>query len=146
MNTNYQWWRSGVIYQIYPRSFRDSSGDGKGDLPGITSKLDYVAGLGVDAIWISPFMKSPMKDFGYDVSDYHDVDPVFGTLEDFDALILNNQKGWDGAVRVGGPRHEGQPHGQPHGQSHGQPHGQRRSPRGGPRPRYNVSWRARLRI
>ena len=79
------WWRGAVIYQIYPRSFRDANGDGIGDLPGITEKLDYVRSLGVDAIWISPFFKSPMKDFGYDVSDYCDVDPMFGTLADFDA-------------------------------------------------------------
>jgi alpha-glucosidase len=76
-----------VIYQIYPRSFCDSNGDGIGDLPGITGKLDYVASLGVDGIWLSPFFRSPMKDFGYDVSDYCDVDPVFGTLADFDALL-----------------------------------------------------------
>ena len=81
------WWRGGVIYQIYPRSFQDSSGDGCGDINGITSRLDYVANLGVDAIWISPFLKSPMKDFGYDVMDYRDVDPTFGTLRDFDGLI-----------------------------------------------------------
>ena len=81
------WWRGAVIYQIYPRSFADSNGDGVGDLPGITAKLDYVASLGVDGIWLSPFFRSPMKDFGYDVSDYCDVDPVFGTLADFDALL-----------------------------------------------------------
>ena len=81
------WWRGAVIYQIYPRSFQDSNGDGVGDLAGITSRLPYVASLGVDAIWISPFFTSPMKDFGYDVSDYRDVDPLFGTLADFDALI-----------------------------------------------------------
>ena len=81
------WWRGAVIYQIYPRSFRDSNGDGVGDLPGITEKLDYVAALGVDGVWLSPFFRSPMKDFGYDVSDYRDVDPVFGTLADFDALL-----------------------------------------------------------
>lgn len=81
------WWRGGVIYQIYPRSFADSNGDGIGDLPGITAKLDYVAGLGVDAIWLSPFFKSPMKDFGYDISDYRSVDPIFGNNEDFDRLI-----------------------------------------------------------
>lgn len=85
--TNADWWRGGVIYQIYPRSFQDSNGDGIGDLNGITSRLDYIASLGVDAIWISPFFKSPMKDFGYDVSDYRDVDPMFGTLADFDALL-----------------------------------------------------------
>ncbi|MEL6641181.1 MAG: alpha-amylase family glycosyl hydrolase, partial [Pseudomonadota bacterium] len=81
------WWRGAVIYQIYPRSFQDSSGSGTGDLKGIASRLPYVASLGVDAIWISPFFKSPMKDFGYDVSDYCDVDPMFGTLSDFDHLI-----------------------------------------------------------
>jgi alpha-glucosidase len=81
------WWRGAVIYQIYPRSFFDSNGDGIGDLPGVTARLDYVARLGVDAIWLCPFFVSPMKDFGYDVSNHLDVDPVFGTLEDFDALI-----------------------------------------------------------
>jgi alpha-glucosidase len=81
------WWRGAVIYQIYPRSFQDSNGDGIGDLKGIIRRLPYVAELGVDAIWISPFFKSPMKDFGYDVSDYCDVEPMFGTLADFDALI-----------------------------------------------------------
>ncbi len=81
------WWRGAVIYQIYPRSFRDSNGDGIGDLPGIAEKLDHLAGLGVDAIWICPFYRSPMQDFGYDVSDHCDVDPIFGTLEDFDRLL-----------------------------------------------------------
>jgi alpha-glucosidase len=81
------WWREAIIYQVYPRSFLDTNGDGVGDLPGITAKLDYIAALGVDIVWISPFFKSPMKDFGYDVSDYCDVDPLFGTLADFDALI-----------------------------------------------------------
>lgn len=81
------WWRGGVIYQIYPRSFQDSNGDGIGDLRGITQRLDYIAGLGVDAIWISPFFKSPMKDFGYDVSDYRAIDPMFGTMEDFQTLL-----------------------------------------------------------
>ena len=81
------WWRGAVVYQIYPRSFQDSNADGVGDLPGITARLDHVSALGVDAIWISPFFKSPMKDFGYDVSDYRDVDPLFGTLADFDALL-----------------------------------------------------------
>lgn len=81
------WWRGAAIYQIYPRSFRDSNGDGIGDLPGITQRLDYVAALGVDAIWISPFFTSPMADFGYDVADYCGVDPIFGTLADFDSLV-----------------------------------------------------------
>ncbi|MEM1435401.1 MAG: alpha-glucosidase [Pseudomonadota bacterium] len=81
------WWRGAVIYQIYPRSFCDSSGNGIGDLRGITGKLDYVASLGVDAIWISPFFTSPMSDFGYDVSDYRGVDPLFGDLDDFRALL-----------------------------------------------------------
>ena len=81
------WWRGAVIYQVYPRSLMDSNNDGIGDLPGIISKLDYIASLGVDAIWISPFFKSPMKDFGYDISDYRAVDPIFGTLDDFDVLI-----------------------------------------------------------
>jgi alpha-glucosidase len=81
------WWRGAVIYQIYPRSFFDANGDGVGDLPGVIAKLPYVADLGVDAIWISPFFRSPMKDFGYDVSDYRDVDPIFGKLADFDRLI-----------------------------------------------------------
>lgn len=84
---NDNWWRGGVVYQIYPRSYADSNGDGIGDLPGITAKLDYVASLGVDAIWLSPFFKSPMKDFGYDISDYCDIDPMFGTLGDFKALV-----------------------------------------------------------
>ena len=81
------WWRGAVIYQIYPRSFQDSNGDGVGDLPGITARLDHVAALGVDAVWLSPIFTSPMADMGYDVSDYTDVDPRFGTLADFDALV-----------------------------------------------------------
>ncbi len=86
------WWRGGVIYQIYPRSFLDMNGDGIGDLAGISARLDYIAGLGVDAIWISPFFTSPMADFGYDVSNYRDVDPMFGKLEDFDALLEGAHK------------------------------------------------------
>lgn len=82
-----EWWRGATIYQIYPRSFADSNGDGIGDLPGITAHLDHVAALGVDAVWISPFFTSPMADYGYDVADYRDVDPIFGTLADFDALV-----------------------------------------------------------
>lgn len=87
MDRNQEWWRGAVIYQVYPRSFFDSNKDGIGDLPGVTAKMDYIASLGVDAIWLSPFFTSPMKDFGYDVSDYCGVDPIFGTLDDFDQLI-----------------------------------------------------------
>ncbi|WP_136253257.1 alpha-amylase family glycosyl hydrolase [Onishia niordana] len=83
----HDWWRGATLYQIYPRSFMDANGDGIGDLVGITEKLDHVASLGVDAIWLSPICTSPMDDFGYDVSDYCDVDPMFGTLDDFRALI-----------------------------------------------------------
>ncbi len=81
------WWQSGVVYQIYPRSFQDSNNDGLGDLPGITSRLDYLQNLGIDAIWISPIFPSPMADFGYDVADYVNIDPIFGTLADFDQLV-----------------------------------------------------------
>ena len=92
-----KWWETAVIYQIYPRSYQDSNNDGIGDLPGITSRLDYIAELGVDAIWISPFFKSPQKDFGYDVSDYCDINPEYGTLDDFDALVT---KAHDLGLRV----------------------------------------------
>lgn len=81
------WWRGAVIYQIYPRSFQDSNDDGIGDLPGVLARLDHVASLGVDAIWISPFFTSPMADFGYDIADFRGVDPLFGTLEDFDRVL-----------------------------------------------------------
>ena len=84
---NYLWWRDGVIYQIYPRSFADSNADGLGDLPGIISHLDYLADLGIDALWLSPIYPSPDKDFGYDVSDYCNVDPRYGSLADFDQLV-----------------------------------------------------------
>ncbi|MCB9989509.1 MAG: alpha-glucosidase [Rhodospirillales bacterium] len=90
--TNNDWWRGAVLYQIYPRSFFDTNKDGVGDLKGITEKLDYITGLGVEGIWISPFFKSPMKDFGYDVSDYRDVDPLFGTMADFDKLLTEAHK------------------------------------------------------
>jgi alpha-glucosidase len=86
---NFKWWERGIIYQIYPRSFMDSNGDGIGDLAGIRSRLDYLQWLGVDAIWISPIYPSPMADFGYDISNYTDVDPIFGTLDDFDALLAD---------------------------------------------------------
>lgn len=85
--TRHDWWRSATIYQVYPRSFADSNGDGIGDLQGIVQNLDYIAKLNVDAVWVSPFYKSPMKDFGYDISDYCAVDPIFGSLEDFQELL-----------------------------------------------------------
>ncbi len=81
------WWRHAVTYQVYPRSFADGNGDGIGDLPGITSRLPYLRDLGVDALWVCPFYTSPQKDHGYDVADYRDIDPLFGTLADADALI-----------------------------------------------------------
>ncbi|MGY4283527.1 glycosidase [Bradyrhizobium sp. LM2.7] len=81
------WWRDGIFYQIYPRSFQDSNGDGVGDLAGILRRLPYVKSLGVDAIWLSPIFPSPMADFGYDISDYVGIEPLFGTMEDFDALL-----------------------------------------------------------
>jgi alpha-glucosidase len=92
-----RWWQTGVVYQVYPRSFADTTGSGTGDLAGIISRLDYLAWLGVDAIWISPFYPSPMADFGYDVSDYTDVDPLFGSLADFDALLASAH---DRGIRV----------------------------------------------
>ncbi|MBN1173271.1 MAG: hypothetical protein JXA67_13945, partial [Micromonosporaceae bacterium] len=85
--TGSAWWRSAVIYQVYPQSFADANGDGIGDLRGITSRLGHLSDLGVDAVWLSPFYKSPMVDGGYDVADYRDVNPMFGTLADFDALL-----------------------------------------------------------
>ncbi|MBY0297599.1 MAG: DUF3459 domain-containing protein [Methylobacterium sp.] len=81
------WWKTGTVYQVYPRSFQDTNGDGVGDIRGITARLDYLAWLGVDAVWLSPVCRSPMADYGYDVSDYRDIDPLFGTLADFDALV-----------------------------------------------------------
>ena len=81
------WWRHGVFYQIYPRSFQDANGDGVGDIKGIIDRLPYLRTLGIDAIWLSPIFPSPMADFGYDISDYTGVDPLFGTMADFDALL-----------------------------------------------------------
>ena len=81
------WWKHAVIYEIYPRSFQDSNGDGVGDINGITSRLDYLRDLGIDAIWISPMYPSPLVDFGYDISDYTAIDPLYGTLADFDRLV-----------------------------------------------------------
>ena len=88
----HQWWQHAVFYEIYPRSFADSNNDGVGDLNGITSKLDYLKDLGVDAIWISPCFPSPQVDFGYDVSDYENIDPMYGTLADFDNLASEAKK------------------------------------------------------
>ena len=82
-----EWWKKAVIYQIYPRSYLDTSGNGIGDLKGITQKIDYISSLGVDAIWLSPFFVSPMKDMGYDVRNYTEIDPLFGTMQDFDNLV-----------------------------------------------------------
>ncbi|NLG82589.1 MAG: alpha-glucosidase [Bacilli bacterium] len=87
-----KWWHKCVVYQIYPRSFQDSNGDGIGDIPGIISRLDYIKTLGVDVIWLSPVYKSPMEDNGYDISDYQDIDPIFGTLHDMDTLITEANK------------------------------------------------------
>ncbi len=89
---DYLWWRDGVIYQIYPRSFNDTNGNGYGDLAGITARLDYLTELGIDALWLSPFYPTPDADFGYDISNYVDVDPRFGTLEDFDKLVEESHK------------------------------------------------------
>ena len=86
------WWANAVVYQIYPRSFQDTNGDGIGDLKGITGRLDYLADLGVDVLWLSPVFKSPQDDNGYDISDYQDIDPLFGTLEDMDELLAEAHK------------------------------------------------------
>src|SRR5687768_9979250 len=82
-----EWWKEIVVYQVYPRSFKDSNGDGVGDLKGITSKLDYLQSLGINAVWINPIYASPNDDNGYDISDYYSIMPEFGTMEDFDALL-----------------------------------------------------------
>lgn len=94
MSEDFKWWQEGIIYQIYPRSFSDSNGDGLGDLPGIYARLDYLADLGIDAIWLSPFFPTPDADFGYDISNYVDVDPRFGTLKDFEDILAGaHQRG-----------------------------------------------------
>ena len=89
---NRDWWKKAVIYQIYPRSFQDSNGDGIGDLKGIIQRLDYLQELGIDAVWLSPVYQSPQDDNGYDISDYQDIDPIFGTLEDMETLIQEAKK------------------------------------------------------
>src|SRR6266850_7224003 len=86
-NKTDEWWKHAVVYEIYPRSFQDSNGDGVGDIKGIASRLPYLRSLGVDAVWLSPIFPSPMADFGYDISDYTGIDPLFGTMDDFDALV-----------------------------------------------------------
>ena len=86
------WWKDAVIYQIYPRSFQDSNGDGVGDLQGIIKRLPYLEKLGIDAVWLSPVYRSPMDDNGYDISDYQDIDPIFGTLADMEELIAEAKK------------------------------------------------------
>ena len=86
-NMSEQWWKQAVIYQIYPKSFQDSNGDGIGDIPGIISRLDYLKKLGIDGIWLSPVYRSPQDDNGYDISDYQDIDPMFGTMKDMETLI-----------------------------------------------------------
>lgn len=92
MKNDYLWWRDGIIYQIYPRSFADSNNDGIGDLQGIIGKLDYIQSLGVDAIWLSPIYPSPDVDFGYDVANYTDIDPKFGSMKDFEQLVKEAKK------------------------------------------------------
>ena len=87
MNTLPHWWQNGVIYQIYPKSFRDTTGSGTGDLRGVTQRLDYLKTLGIDAIWLTPFYISPQVDNGYDVANYTAIDPAYGTLDDFDELV-----------------------------------------------------------
>ena len=92
MKKNMKWWQKAVLYQIYPKSFCDSNGDGIGDIPGIISKLDYLEKLGIDGIWLSPVYQSPQDDNGYDISDYQAVDPMFGTMEDMEKLIREAKK------------------------------------------------------
>jgi hypothetical protein len=97
------WWQRGVIYQVYPRSFQDTDGDGVGDLKGIKERLSYLSWLGVDAIWISPIYPSPMADFGYDVSNYCDIDPLFGSLHEFDQLIARLIRRGSGSFLISFP-------------------------------------------
>ena len=109
--TERKWWQQAVVYQIYPRSFQDSNGDGIGDIPGIISRLDYLRELGIDAIWLSPVYRSPQDDNGYDISDYQDIDPMFGSLSDMEELIAEaKERGIRRAPLVpGGEKEQGQP-------------------------------------
>src|SRR5215469_6394891 len=91
-NNEENWWKDAVVYEIYPRSFQDSNGDGVGDLNGVTRRLDYLQKLGVDAIWLTPIYPSPQVDFGYDISDYENIDPQYGTLADFDRLVAESTR------------------------------------------------------
>ena len=104
------WWKAGIVYQVYPRSFQDTNGDGVGDLEGVTARLDYLAWLGVDAVWLSPVCRSPMADYGYDVSDYCDIDPLFGTLADFDALVAEAHRRRLRVIMDFVPNHTSQDH------------------------------------
>ncbi|WP_048430591.1 alpha-amylase family glycosyl hydrolase [Methylobacterium indicum] len=104
------WWKAGIVYQVYPRSFQDTNGDGVGDLRGVTARLDYLAWLGVDAVWLSPVCRSPMADYGYDVSDYCDIDPLFGTLADFDALVAEAHRRRLRVIMDFVPNHTSQDH------------------------------------
>ena len=92
MENKNKWWKNAVVYQIYPKSFQDSDGDGIGDIPGIISRLDYLKKLGIDAIWLSPVYRSPQDDNGYDISDYQDIEPMFGTMEDMEQLFVEAKK------------------------------------------------------
>ena len=92
MRNKNKWWKNAVVYQIYPKSFQDSDGDGIGDIPGIISRLDYLKKLGIDAIWLSPVYRSPQDDNGYDISDYQDIEPMFGTMEDMEQLFAEAKK------------------------------------------------------
>ena len=92
MGNKNKWWKNAVVYQIYPKSFQDSDGDGIGDIPGIISRLDYLKKLGIDAIWLSPVYRSPQDDNGYDISDYQDIEPMFGTMEDMEQLLAEAKK------------------------------------------------------
>ena len=123
------WWKQAVVYQVYPRSFKDSRGSGLGSIAGVTEKIDYLAELGVDAIWLSPFYPSQLADGGYDVDDYRNVDPKLGTMDDFDELAKRPR-----ARHQGRGRHRAEPQLQPARMVQGRPRGRPRLP--GTRPLY----------